>query len=116
MVRWLRADPDDGIDLGIMNMASSAIPIAVKGLKGAGYGTDYFRGLLIPKQVSQQQTRSVLVPAAIYDVHSELAVNMKQRLFYIRLKSLLRSTNEFCQFTFDVLDAPPLSDAEIFIV
>ena len=116
VVRWLRADPDDGIDLGIMNMASSAIPIAVKGLKGAGYGTDYFRGLLIPKQVSQQQTRSVLVPAAIYDVHSELAVNMKQRLFYIRLKSLLRSTNEFCQFTFDVLDAPPLSDAEIFIV
>ncbi len=115
VVRWLRAVPDDGIDLGIMNLANSAIPIAIKGLKGPGFGTDYFRGLLIPKQVSLQQTRSVLVPAAIYDVHSELAVNMKQRLFYIRLKSLLRSTNEFCQFTFDVLDAPPLSDVEFFI-
>ena len=115
VVRWLRAEPDNGIDLGIMNLANSAIPIAVKGLKGPGYGTDYFRGLLIPKQVSLHQIRSVLVPAAVYDVHSELAVNMKQRLFYIRLKSLLRSTNEFSQFTFDVLDAPPLSDVELFI-
>jgi hypothetical protein len=115
VVRWLRADPDDGIDLGIMNLANTAVPIAIKALKGPGFGTDYFRGLLIPKQVSLQQTRSVLVPAAVYDVHSELAVNMKQRLFYIRLKSLLRSTNEFSQFTFDVLEAAPLSDVEIFI-
>ena len=113
VVRWLRVGPDDGIDLGIMNLANSAVPIGTKGLKGPGSDTDYYRGLLIPKQVSLQQTRSVLVPAAIYDVHSELAVNMKYRLFYIRLKSLLRSTNEFYQFTFDVLDAAPLTDVEI---
>jgi hypothetical protein len=115
VVRWLRDEAEDRIELGIMNLANSAIPIAIKGLKGPGSGTDYYRGLLIPKQVSLQQTRSVLVPAAIYDVHSELAVNMKHRLFYIRLKTLLRSTNEFCQFTFDVLDAAPLTDVENFL-
>ena len=98
-----------------MNLANSAVPIAIKGLKGPGFGTDYFRGLLIPKQVSLQQTRSVLVPASVYDVHSELAVNMKQRLFYIRLKSLLRSTNEFSQFTFDVMASAPISDVEVFV-
>lgn len=115
VVRWLRSDPDNGLDLGIMNLSNSAVPIAIKGLKGPGYGTDYFRGLLIPKQVSLQQTRSILVPASVYDVHSELAVNMKQRLFYIRFKSLLRSTNEFSQFTFDVLDSEPISDIEVFV-
>ena len=115
VVRWLRSDPDNGLDLGIMNLSNSAVPIAIKGLKGPGYGTDYFRGLLIPKQVSLQQTRSILVPASVYDVHSELAVNMKQRLFYIRFKSLLRSTNEFSQFTFDVLDSEPISDVEVFV-
>ena len=115
VVRWLRSEPDNGLELGIMNLANSAVPIAIKGLKGPGFGTDYFRGLLIPKQVSLQQTRSVLVPASVYDVHSELAVNMKQRLFYIRLKSLLRSTNEFSQFTFDVMASAPISDVEIFV-
>ncbi len=115
VVRWLRAEPHNGLDLGIMNLANSAVPIAVKGLKGPGFGTDYFRGLLIPKQVSLQQTRSVLVPASVYDVHSELAVNTKQRLFYIRLKSLLRSTKEFSQFTFDVMESAPVSDVEVFV-
>ena len=115
VVRWLSVNPDNGLDLGIMNLANSAVPIAIKGLKGPGFGTDYFRGLLIPKQVSLQQTRSVLVPASVYDVHTELAVNMKQRLFYIRLKSLLRSTNEFSQFTFDVMASAPISDVEVFV-
>lgn len=115
VVRWLHSDPDNGLDLGIMNLSNSAVPIAIKGLKGPGFGTDYFRGLLIPKQVSLQQTRSILVPASVYDVHSELAVNMKQRLFYIRFKSLLRSTNEFSQFTFDVMDSEPISDVEVFV-
>ena len=115
VVRWLRAEPENGLDLGIMNLANSAVPIAVKGLRGAGFGTDYFRGLLIPKQVSLQQTRSILVPASVYDIHSELAVNTKQRLFYIRIKSLLRSTNEFSQFTFDVMESAPISDVEVFV-
>jgi hypothetical protein len=115
VVRWLRSDPDNGLDLGIMNLSNSAVPIAIKGLKGPGFGTDYFRGLLIPKQVSLHQTRSILVPASVYDVHSELAVNMKQRLFYIRFKSLLRSTNEFSQFTFDVMASAPISDVEVFV-
>ena len=115
VVRWLRSNPDNGLDLGIMNLANSAVPIAIKGLKGPGSGTDYFRGLLIPKQVSVQQTRSVLVPASVYDVHSELAVNVKQRLFYVRLKSLLRSTNEFSQFTFDVMESAPITDVEVFV-
>ena len=115
VVRWLRSDPENGLDLGIMNLSNSAVPIAIKGLKGPGFGTDYFRGLLIPKQVSLHQTRSILVPASIYDVHSELAVNVKSRLFYVRFKSLLRSTNEFSQFTFDVLDSEPISDIEVFV-
>ena len=115
VVRWLRSDPDNGLDLGIMNLSNSAVPIAIKGLKGPGFGTDYFRGLLIPKQVSLHQTRSILVPASVYDVHSELAINMKQRLFYIRFKSLLRSTNEFSQFTFDVMESAPISDVEVFV-
>ncbi len=115
LIRWLHTQPDKGLNMGLMKLANSAVPVGVKGLRGAGAGMDYSRALLIPKQVSIQQTRSILLPSAIYDVHSALAVNMKQRLFYIKLVSLLRTTNEFSQFTFEILDAPPLEEVEIFV-
>ncbi len=115
IVRWLKSKEGDGMEMGIMNLANSAVPVAVKALKGPGWGTEYFRGLLIPKQVSLHQTRSILVPAAVYDVNSELAVNLKKRLFYIRLKSLLRATTEFCQFTFEVLEHEPVNEARLFM-
>lgn len=115
VIRRLKSDPNNGMEMGIMNLASSAVPVAVKALKGPGMGTDYFRGLLIPKQVSTHQTRSILVPSAMYDVHSELAVNMKSRLLYIRLVSLLRSTYEFSQFTFEMLEHEPISEHHIFV-
>ena len=108
VIRWLRTGAENHLEMGIMKLACSAVPVAVKGLAGAGKGTDYFRSLLIPKQVSLFQTRSILVPSAVYDVHSVLAVNMKQRLFTIRLQSLQRATNAFSQFTFEVLDQPPV--------
>ena len=108
VIRWLKTIPDSKLELGMMTLANSAVPVAVKALKGPGYGTDYFRGLLIPKQVSVNQTRSILVPSKVYDIHSELAVNMKNKLFYIRLDGLLRATNEFNQFTFEVMNHKPI--------
>ncbi len=115
IVRWFKSNLNQGLEMGIMNLSNSAVPVATKALKGSGFGTEYFRALLIPKHVSLQQTRSIVVPSTIYDVHSELAVNMRNRLFYIRLKSLLRATSEFNQFTFDVLEEEPVNDIQIFI-
>lgn len=114
VIRWLKTIPGDKLEIGMMSLASSAVPVAVKALNGPGFGTDYFRALLIPKQISFLQTRSILVPSYIYDVHSELAVNMKNKLFYIRLSTLQRATNEFNQFTFEVLQHKPLAPNQFF--
>ena len=108
VIRWLKTIPGSKLELGMMALATSAVPIAVKALKGPGHGTDYFRGLLIPRHVSVNQTRSILVPSKVYDVHSELAVNKKNKLFYIRLHTLLRATNEFNQFTFEIMSHKPV--------
>jgi hypothetical protein len=103
------------MELGIMNIANSAVPIAVKSLRGAGEGTGYFRGLLIPKQVSLHQRRSIIVPASVYDIDTLASVNMKRRLFYIKLTRLLLSTKSFNQFEFEVMDGPPIDPAGLFI-
>lgn len=108
VIRWLKSRGKEGMDMGIMDLGNTAVPIAVKAVKGLGVGTDYFRSLMIPKQVSLKQTRTLLVPASLYDVNTVLAINMKHKLFYIRLNRLHLSTLSFAQFEFEVLDEPPI--------
>lgn len=104
LIRWVKFQDESGIDMGIMNLSHTAVPIAIKAINGTGKGTDYFRALMIPKQVSINQTRCLVVPATLYDVKSILAVNMKNRFFYIKLTRQILSTRSFAQFEFDVLE------------
>lgn len=110
VVRWLQQgnnlDNHGNINIGIMNIANGAVAVGSKATKGLGSGTDYFRSLLIPKQVSVQQTRSIIVPAFIYDVGTILVVNMRQRMFHIRLTRMMLSTRSFTQFDFEVIERP----------
>jgi hypothetical protein len=110
VIRWLKADYDEdapaAVNIGIMNLANGAVPIGTKAIKGLGTGTDYFRSLLIPKQVSLQQTRSLIVPAFLYDVGTILVMNLKQRVSHVRLTRVLLSTRSFTQFEFEVTEKP----------
>ena len=109
VIRWLRQDNDSAnslVDIGIMNLANGGIAVGVKAIKGLGYGTDYFRSLLIPKQTSIQQTRSIIVPALLYDVGTTLVVNLEQRLFHVRLTRVMLSTRSFTQFDFEIVKRP----------
>jgi hypothetical protein len=110
VTRWLQHqfdhDAEGVVNIGIMNLANGAIPVGTKAIQGLGSGTDYFRALMIPKNVSVEQTRSLIVPAMLYDIHSVLAVNLKDKLFYVRLKRVLLSTRSFTQFDFETIQRP----------
>ena len=111
VVRWLRTQPslegDGSLELGIMNIANGAVPVGIKAISGAGAGTDYYRGLMIPRQVSLKQSRGLIVPALIFDINTVIAVNMKQRMFYVRLTNMLLATRDFAQFEFEIMERPP---------
>ena len=102
VVRWLQSLPDIGLEMGIMHLGASGVPATVCGIEGLGAGTGYFRALLIARQVSLQQIRTLLLPASLYDVNSVLTINVKQRLFRGRLSRLVRATRAFAQFEFEV--------------
>ena len=106
VVRWIKSDSRKVLDIGIMDIAKSAVPVAVKAMSGIGKGTDYFRALLIPFQVSLKQTRSIILPANIYDINTVLVVNLGKRMFHIRLTRLLLFTTAINQYEFDILEAP----------
>ena len=106
VVRWIKSDHRKVLDIGIMDIAKSAVPVAVKAMSGVGKDTDYFRALLIPFQVSLKQTRSVILPANIYDINTVLVVNLGKRMFHIRLTRLLLFTTAINQYEFDILEVP----------
>lgn len=110
VIRWLRTsyaeDSAGKVNIGIMNLARGAVPVGIKAIKGLGSGTDYFRSVLIPRQVSLQQTRSLIVPGLMYDVGTVLVMNLKQRLSHVRLTRVLLSTSSFSQFEFEIVDKP----------
>lgn len=108
IVRWLHINNDNTVDMGVMNLSSSAVAIAIKAIAGVGKGTDYFRSLLVPKQVSIKQLRSIILPAMLYDVGTVLSVNIKTKLFYVKLTKLLISSGNISMFEFDVLDNAPV--------
>jgi len=108
IIRWLHITSDNNIDMGIMNLSHSAVAIAVKAIDGLGKGTDYFRSLLVPKQVSINQLRSIIVPAMLYDIGTILSVNMKTKLFYIKLSKLIISSGNIAMFEFETLTNPPV--------
>ena len=115
IIRWLHINKDNNVDMGIMNLSHSAVPIAVKAIDGLGKGTDYFRSLLVPKQVSIKQLRSVIVPAMLYDIGTVLSVNMKTKLFHIKLSKLIISTGNIAMFEFETLEKPPIDISQIII-
>jgi len=108
IIRWVHINVENNIDMGIMNLSHSAVPIAVKAVDGLGKGTDYFRSLLVPKQVAISQLRSVIVPAVLYDIGTILSVNMKTKLFYIKLSKLIISSGSVAMFEFETLKNAPV--------
>jgi len=110
VIRWLKHEIENNmegtVNVGIMNIARASVPIGTKAIKGLGSGTDYFRSLLVPRQISINQIRSLIVPALLYDVGTVLAVNMKQKIFYAKLSRMLISTRCFTQFNFEIIPRP----------
>ena len=113
IVRWLHVNKENNVDMGVMNLSHSAVPIAVKAVDGLGKGTDYFRSLLVPKQVSIRQLRSIIVPAMLYDIGTTLSVNMGTKLLYIKLNKLIISSDSIAMFEFETLKNAPIDLSQI---
>jgi len=102
-VRWLRITPQDDLDLGIRALADDALAVAVRGIRGAGKGGEYFRALLIPRLDPAQYPTTLITPAAIYDVDSVVLINTGDNLLYALLTRLMDATNSYSLFQFQVV-------------
>lgn len=102
-VRWLRVIDSGALGLGIMRLAETARPLAVRAVQGTGKGGDYFRALLTPHGHPREPDRSLIVPPVIYDIDTVLLLNLGEELIYVRLTDVMEATRSFTQFRY-VLD------------
>lgn len=98
MIRRLRVDNDGVCEIGVMNLAEEACPVACRAVGGPGEGTEYFRALLMPDCAVRERGSTIVLPAAIYDIETVLALNFGDRIVYARLFELLETTRLFSQF------------------
>jgi len=106
-VKWLKSNSPYKLTAGVSSLPGTAKPVAIKAISGTGEGSEYFRALILnEKQDADQHIRSLLAPAAVYDVDSVILVNLKNKLRHIRLTQLVESTALFARFRFEVTKAP----------
>lgn len=109
-IRWLRITPKEELGMGIRVLADDAMAVAVRGVRGAGAGSEYFRALLIPRLDPTQYPTTLITPAAIYDVDSVVLLNTGDSLIYAHLMRLMDATNAYSLFQFQIV-APPDGDS-----
>lgn len=105
-IRWLRVTDNRSLAIGIMGLSGTARSVATRAIKGAGKGGEYFRALIVPNVDLDDESATLIVPAAIYDAGTELAVNLKDEIRYVRLTRILDATKSYAHFEFDVVETP----------
>ena len=90
-------------DIGIRNLARNAISVAARKDNSQGLDNTYYRALLIPRHVSHQQLRSLIVPALSFYQNDDLLLNMGRTIMKVKLLRRLASSNAFTQYEFEVL-------------
>jgi hypothetical protein len=113
ILRWLQDDPEHHFDIGIMTLADTAFPAAVRAIGGAGAGGEYFRSLLLTPRHEEDAAPMLLVPASIYDIGTQLVLNLQTTLKYVRLTQMIETSNAFSLFAFKEIAVPPAEQARI---
>jgi hypothetical protein len=113
IIRWLQDTPNKNFNIGLMTLAQSGIPVAVRAIGGAGAGGEFFRSLLVRSVLSDSKTPSLLIPASIYDIGTQLVLSLQTELKYLRLTRMVETTSSFSLFEYKEITVPPAEQVRI---
>jgi len=102
-IRWMEFSQKDGT-LGIKLFQFTPTPIATKALIGVGKGGDLMQSLLISPQGLKHPEATVIVPASVYDIGTQLYVEGDKHPLKITLTSLHDFSKSFACYAFKIID------------
>ena len=113
VVTWMKEFDINHLDLGIKIVPGVARPVAARAISGAGCGSEYFRCLLFDMENSGETVTRIIVPASMYDIGTQLVLNFRTELSYIRLTNVVNTTSCFTIFTFNRIAIPMIERNKI---
>jgi hypothetical protein len=113
VVTWMKEFAVDRFDMGIKIIPGVAKPVAVRAISGAGCGSEYFRCLLLNTEQAGKSVTKIIVPSSIYDVGTQLVLNFRAELQYIRLIDMMRTTTCYSMFSFNQIEVPMIEQTRI---
>ncbi len=113
VVTWMKEFDVNHLDLGIKVMPGIARPVAARAISGAGCGSEYFRSLLFDTENAGQKVTRIIVPASMYDLGTQLVLNFRTELTYVRLASVVSTTSCFTIFGFNQIEVPMIERHKI---
>lgn len=101
VVRWIRQNSANELEMGLQNLAHRSQPAAARMHHGSARSGEYQRIIGLPEIKEPPQAQSILVPALIFTVGSTLEVNFDGQVHTVILTNMLENTGAFSQFTFE---------------
>ena len=113
VVTWMKEFSVNHLDIGIKVMPGEVRPVAARAISGAGCGSEYFRSLLFDTENSGEKITRIIVPASMYDIGTQLVLNFRSQLEYVRLVSVVNTTSCFTIFGFSKIEIPMIERHKI---
>lgn len=102
VIRWLKADNQDRLMLGIEMLTPDAAAIGVRGVAHAKH--DYQRTLMLPEIRAINQPTTLITGPVPYRVSNQLVINILGKEIMIKLSKQVMNTGLFAQFEFEILE------------
>jgi len=106
IIRWIKEYAGNHLDVGLALMQGVPNAVAVRAISGAGDGSEYFRAILLVADNNGSVSTTLIAPAAMYDVGTQLVVNYREALQYIKLTRLLKTSTCCSLFQFADINIP----------
>jgi hypothetical protein len=116
VIRWLRADPQYGLMLGIEMLTPDAAAIGIRAVNNARH--DYQRTLMLPELRAVNQPTTLITSAVPYRTGQQFVINILGKEILIKLTKQVLKTGLFAQFQFEIMEQqsavqkPPPSDED----
>jgi len=106
MIRWIKEFASNHLDVGVMAMPGVVSAVAVRAISGAGGGSEYFRAILLTTDDNGKVETTLIAPASMYDIGTQLVINYRDELQYIQLTRLLKTSTCCSLFQFKDIGVP----------
>ena len=102
VIRWLRADPQLGLMLGIEMLTPDAAAIGIRAVTNTRH--DYQRTLMLPELRAVNQPTTLITSAVPYRTGQQFVINILGKEILIKLSKQMLNTGLFAQFQFEIME------------